>query len=79
MKENYIRLVKDTINEVVQENGLEPVELNPETKILKDTPLDSMGLAIVVTKLEEITGKDPFSKGFILFTTVNDLAVLYEK
>ena len=79
MSEKYIQLVKDTINEVFKENGMEPVELDPETNILKDTPLDSMGLAIVVTKLEETTGKDPFVEGFILFNTIRELAALYEK
>jgi acyl carrier protein len=77
MNEEYLQLVKETINEVILENGLEQVELYPETNILKETLLDSMGLAIVVTKLEEATGKDPFSNGFILFNTVNELATLY--
>ncbi|MBW2662021.1 MAG: hypothetical protein JRD93_08570 [Deltaproteobacteria bacterium] len=79
MNGQFIQMVKDAINEVIQENGLESVELSPDTNMLKDTPLDSMGLAIVVTKLEESTGKDPFSKGFILFNTISELAALYEK
>jgi acyl carrier protein len=79
MEENLIALVKATINEVLSENALPSVPLEGDTNILKDTPLDSMGLAIVVTKIEEATGVDPFEDGFILFQTINELAALYEK
>jgi len=33
-----------------------------------------MGLAIVVVRLEEVTGQDPFAEGFINFSTVDELA-----
>jgi acyl carrier protein len=79
MNHTAIDLVKSKINEVLQENGHSSVDLNPDTDILKDTPLDSMGLAIVVTKLEEATGIDPFANGFILFRTVGELSKLYEQ
>lgn len=79
MKEKMIELVKAKINEVLRENSLSSVQLEGDTNILKDTPIDSMGLAIVVTKMEEATGIDPFEKGFILFQTINELASLYEK
>lgn len=79
MIDNTIELVKKIINEVLVENGLELDVLYPETKILKDTQLDSMGLAIVVSKLEEKTGLDPFVGGFIQFNTVKELAKLYGK
>lgn len=77
MATDYVELVKTTILEVLTENGLEHVPMNPSTNILKDTPIDSMGLAIVVTKLEEKTKTDPFADGFILFQTIEELADLY--
>jgi acyl carrier protein len=66
-----------TINEVLAEGGFATDDWSPETNILHDTPLDSMGLAIIVLRLEERTGKDPFASGFIHFRTVGELAALY--
>lgn len=74
-----IALVGETINSVLVDNGHKPMDLRPDTNILHETPLDSMGLAIVVLQLEEVTGKDPFAEGFILFQTVGELAALYER
>ena len=70
-------LVVSTLQEVMAENGLDVVELRLSTRILRETEIDSMGLAVAVLKLEETTGKDPFSEGFILFETVDELAALY--
>lgn len=78
MNLSYLELVKEKILEVCNENGLAAVPLSADTHILRDTPLDSMGLAIVVTKLEDTIGKDPFAEGFVLFQTVRELAALYE-
>lgn len=69
--------VIETINEVLVESGYSETELNENTKILQETDLDSMGLAIVVVKMEEKIGKDPFAQGFIEFHTVGELAKLY--
>ena len=70
--------VIEIINEVLIESGYQTAALNEGTRILQDTDLDSMGLAIVVVKLEELYGKDPFAEGFIEFQTVGELAKLYE-
>lgn len=77
MSTEMVEAVKDVINEVLLETGLEEVEMNENTNILADTNLDSIGLAIVIVKLEEKTGKDPFMEGFIMFHTISDLAELY--
>jgi acyl carrier protein len=77
MNDPSFDLVVDTINEVLGEQGHAPAELAPNINILHDTALDSMGLAIVVLKLEEKTGKDPFVGGFVNFHTVGELAALY--
>ena len=70
-------LVVATINEVLAETGHPSQSLTDDTVILADTPLDSMGLALVVVRLEEVTGIDPFEDGFINFRTVGELAALY--
>ncbi len=71
-------LVIDTIREVMAENQRSVTDLKPETQILAGTSLDSLDLAIVVVKMEIKTGKDPFKQGFIFFSTVQELAKLYE-
>lgn len=71
-------MVIETIHEVLKENGHDPVPLKPSTNLLHETALDSMGLAVVVLRLEERTGLDPFVTGFKLFQTVEELAALYE-
>lgn len=79
MSAEMVQLVIDSINEVFEEMGLEKVALNAQTNILVETPLDSIGLAIVVVKMEEKTQKDPFATGFITFNSVDELAKLYAK
>ena len=71
-------LVMRTLADVMRENGHEPKDLVPGTNILHDTPLDSMGLAVAVLRLEDETHKDPFQDGFKLFQTVEELALLYD-
>lgn len=71
-------IVIETVHEVLQENGHDPVPLTSDTNLLQQTPLDSMGLAVVVLRLEEKTGRDPFAGGFRLFQTIEELAALYE-
>jgi hypothetical protein len=63
----------------MRENGQEPVPLSPGTNILHDTPLDSMGLAVAILRLEDETHKDPFRDGFRLFHTIEELAALYDE
>ena len=77
MTDAALAMIAATINEVLAEGGLPTSNWGPETNILHETPLDSMGLAIVVLRLEEKTGKDPFASGFIHFRTVGELAALY--
>lgn len=79
MSSKTLDLVLNTITEILQENCKPLVTLKPETRILSETPLDSLDLAIVVVKLEEKTGKDPFKNGFIPFATIEELAHLYDK
>jgi acyl carrier protein len=77
MSRDALELVVAKINEVLVENGHERCDIVASTNILHETPLDSLGLAIVVLRLEDATGKDPFVDGFQNFHTVGELAALY--
>lgn len=70
--------VQSAIREALEEEGKPVGELNEDTDILSETELDSLGLSLVVVKLEEKTGKDPFSEGFINFRTIGELAKLFD-
>ncbi len=78
MSQATLQLVIDSVREVLQEEGIEPGELTADTKVLEDTGLDSLALALVVVKMEERTGQDPFAEGFVNFQTVGELADLYK-
>jgi len=71
-------LIIHLIEEVIKEHAYPQTPLTSHTHILTETPLDSLDLAIIVVKLEEKTGKDPFKSGFIPFATIEELAKLYE-
>lgn len=71
-------IVVESIREVMKQNNLSESELSPDTSILSETSLDSLGLAEVIILLESKTQKDPFAGGFINFRTVGELARLYE-
>jgi acyl carrier protein len=70
--------IETIVNEMLQEKGLEPVRLSPTSRFLGDEiPIDSLDLAVLVTRLEQVTKNDPFKSGFREFRTVADLAALY--
>lgn len=71
-------LIIHLIEEVIKEHAYPLAPLSAHTHILAETPLDSLDLAIIVVKLEEKTGKDPFKAGFIPFATIEELAKLYD-
>lgn len=62
---------------IAEKGGTAPV-IGGDTLLLGGTlPIDSLDLAVLVTELEQTTGRDPFSDGFIHFQTVRELAHLY--
>lgn len=71
------RRVIAVLTEVLAENGMQPYSFRPDTRILQESGMDSLGLALAIVKLEELTGHDPFADGFVHFTTVAELAALY--
>lgn len=52
--------VTTTLRELLAEEGIDGVALSPDT-VLLDSGLDSLGLAVLVTRLETELGYDPFS------------------
>ena len=52
--------VRSTLLHLLQEDGIPAPDLTNET-VLLDTGLDSLGLAVLVTRLENTLGYDPFS------------------
>lgn len=71
--------VIDVLNTVLENRGLEPGNLSPETRLDASLGLESLDFAEVVVRLEELTGKDPFASGSIpQVSTVSELAALYE-
>jgi acyl carrier protein len=71
-------LVIEVVNAQITEKGETAPGLEEGTALLGGTlPIDSLDLAVIVIKLREATGKDPFESGFINFRTVGELARLY--
>jgi acyl carrier protein len=69
-----------TIHKILAESGAKrPVSLTDELPLL-DSGLDSLGVAILVTRLEEALGFDPFSDSTAISypVTVGDLIRVYE-
>jgi acyl carrier protein len=76
--EQLTQEIEKIINEMLGNRGLEPVSVSANSRFLSDeVPLDSLDLAVIVTELQRITGKDPFQAGFRNFRTVGELANLY--
>lgn len=70
--------IQEIVDEVLRQKGLPRRPLSIEAELLDgQLGLDSLDLAVIVTRLEEFTGRDPFKEGFRSFRTVGDLAVLY--
>jgi acyl carrier protein len=67
------------IREIAAENGKRIGELADNAALL-DSGLDSLGIAILVARLEETLGFDPFTKSEDVFypVTVGDFIRFYE-
>lgn len=53
-------IIVNELEELFEEEDLEMPELHDDTLLL-ETDLDSLGFAVLVTRLEERLGYDPFS------------------
>lgn len=64
---------------VLEQKGHIDQEVTENTEFLGgDIDIDSLDLATLVVKLEEVFNKDPFREGFKEFRSVGELAKLYE-
>jgi hypothetical protein len=59
------------------EKGEDSSAIGPLTILLQSTGADSLDLAVLVSQLEECTGRDPFAATVPEFQTIRDLARLY--
>jgi acyl carrier protein len=70
--------IQRIINGLLQQKGQQPVTLAADSRFLGGgIAIDSLDLAVLVTELQSVTGKDPFAAGFRAFYTVGELAAMY--
>jgi acyl carrier protein len=74
------KIITDAITDLLKEEGIEAPLLNDDT-ILLSTGLDSLGFAVLVVRLEDYLGYDPFTsmKEAIYPKTLKDLIEIYEQ
>ncbi len=72
-------IVTQQIQQIADENGLGLVSLTDDT-VLTESGLDSMAMAILVVRLEEELGLDPFAEDntFPAVATLADFVKFYE-
>ena len=73
-------IVLNQITQVAAEQGKQLAPLTDELPLL-DSGLDSLCLAVIVARLEDELGTDPFSTGDdeAFPVTIGDLVMLYER
>lgn len=71
--------ILEQLVELFEEDELEVPEINDDT-VLLETELDSLGFAVLVTRLEELLGVDPFSQMEepVYPTTFGEFVAVYE-
>jgi acyl carrier protein len=72
--------IEQTLVQVASEMGKSPPMLGDDVDLI-DTGLDSLGIAVVVARLEDALGVDPFGMALASSypVTVGDLIHLYEQ
>ena len=68
------------IEALLREEG-EPVPALPDEAVLLETGLDSLGFAVLVTRLEDALGYDPFTEMAepVYPRTLGEFAAVYEE
>tara|TARA_B100001964_G_scaffold191568_1_gene213978 strand:+ start:26 stop:283 length:258 start_codon:yes stop_codon:yes gene_type:complete len=82
MDKNYlIKKIIDTIESVAEDFELTVVKDLNENTVLLDCGIDSLGFAVVVAKLEEDLGYDPFvlMEESVYPKTLIELVEIYER
>lgn len=72
--------IENQLRELFEEEELDVPEISDDT-VLLETELDSLGFAVLVTRLEEILGYDPFSlmEEPVYPTTFKEFVDVYEE
>ncbi len=66
------------VSEILRDKGKTQPALDGETILLGGgLGIDSLDLAVVVIRMGELAGKEPFEDGFIDFRTIGEMAQLY--
>lgn len=73
-------IISDALVELFEEDELEVPEITDDL-VLLETELDSLGFAVLVTRLEETLGYDPFSMMTepVYPTTFGEFVAIYEQ
>jgi acyl carrier protein len=70
--------IVQVVSEILRDKGQSAPELGSATVLLGGgLGIDSLDLAVVVIRMGELAGKEPFENGFIDFRTIGDMAELY--
>lgn len=74
------QVIRDALTELFEEDELEVPEITDDL-VLLETELDSLGFAVLVTRLEESLGYDPFSMMTepVYPTTFGEFVAIYEQ
>ena len=77
---NVEQQIRDALTELFEEDELDVPVLNDDL-VLLETELDSLGFAVLVTRLEETLGYDPFSMMTepVYPTTFGEFVAVYEQ
>lgn len=74
-----IERVVAELQRILADKGEAIGPITPDSRLLDgDLAIDSLDLATLVVALEEQTGREPFKAGFRMFTTVGELAALFD-
>jgi len=75
---NLRPIVCETIRQVLQDSGREAGDISADDTLREGLQLDSLDLAVVVVRLEQCLGVDPFRQHRQPVHTVRDLIRAYE-
>ncbi len=74
-----LAVIAEELARIVADKGETLPPLTPNSVFLGgELPIDSLDLATLLVMLEQRTGQDPFRAGLRQFTTVGELAALYD-
>jgi acyl carrier protein len=79
-RQELTAFVVEAVEQLVRDKGGKVPAIGEDSSLVDGSiGIDSLDLAVVVVRLQEKTGKDPFSQGFVGFSTVRQLVDLYAR